>query len=257
MVAVRFACGHGAPEGQAVTLRRGCPVCMLVQETRRSRSELLGRVMPAERARLAAETKVGATYDWRCSRGHDRYTATVLEVLTGSGCAKCRAAATAPAARPEAGVPFLKPGLRVGTSATEHRLKAMLGARIRLNHRVNAIHIAGLFHGRREVWPDIIVPPLRIVVEYDDPGRTKLAHRGLSEASDLEKDDLLRDVGWEVIRIRAAGLGPIGPHHVVCARLTESVADEVVAIMRTIRGGPAVDAIAIDGRSRVGEVSAG
>jgi very-short-patch-repair endonuclease len=245
MVAVSFRCGHGAEPGAAgvVSLGRVCPLCMLIDETHRSRRELLGRVAPPHRAALARETRIGATYDWVCTRGHDRYSATVREVLTGTACVKCRTNATAPAAAAEAGVPFMNPALRTRTSQTEQRLKGLLGDRIRLNHRVNAIHIARTFYGRREVWPDVIVPQLRIAVEYDDPGRSRRAHMGLKEASDLEKDDALREVGWEVIRIRAGGLGPVGPHSIVCGQLTPAVVDDVVDVMRGIRGDAAVDAL--------------
>ena len=92
MVAVGFVCGHGAAVGEpgVVALRRVCPLCMLLDETHRSRTELLGRVAPPQRAALARETRVGASYEWRCARGHDRYPATVREVLTGPSCAKCR-----------------------------------------------------------------------------------------------------------------------------------------------------------------------
>ncbi|WP_350346761.1 hypothetical protein ABIQ69_08870 [Agromyces sp. G08B096] len=247
MTAVGFSCGHGAAPGSpgSVVLRRACPVCMLVHETQRTRGELLGRVAPAQRAAVAAETRVGAEYEWRCARGHDRYRASIAEVLTGTGCAKCRTAAIAPAALAEAGVPFMKPGLRVGTSMTEQRLRALLGERLRLHHRVNAIRIARTFHGRREVWPDIIVPSLRIAVEYDDPGRSRRAHLGLKEASDLDKDDALREVGWDVIRVRGGGLGPIGPNSIVCRSITAEVADAVVRRMRELRGDAAVDAITL------------
>ena len=151
---------------------------MLIHETHRSRSELLRKVAPPQRAALARETRIGAEYEWRCSRGHDRYRATVREVLTGTACAKCRTNAAGPAAAHEAGVPFMNPALRTRTSQTEQRLKALLGERIRLNHRVNAIHIARTFFGRNEVWPDVIVPQLRIAIEYDDPGRSRRAHLG-------------------------------------------------------------------------------
>jgi very-short-patch-repair endonuclease len=247
MASVSFACGHGATAGApgVVSLRRTCPVCMLIHETQRSRGELLRRVSPAQRTALSSETRIGAEYEWRCARGHDRYRATIVDQLTGTGCEKCRRSAVAPAALAEAGVPFMNPGLRVGTSITEHRLKTMLAERIRLNHRVNAIRIARTFHGRTEVWPDIIVPQLRLTVEYDDPGRTRRAHRGLKAGTDADKDDALREVGWEVIRVRAGGLDALGPNSIVCAGVTEAVADEIVARMRAIRGDAAVDAIAV------------
>jgi len=247
MVAVSFRCGHGTEAGApgSVSLARVCPLCMLLHETHRSRAELLGRVAPPQRAALARETRIGASYEWRCARGHDRYSATVGEVLTGPSCAKCRANAATPGARREAGVAFMKPGLRVGTSQIEQRLRMLLGERIRLHHRVNAVHIARMFYGKQEVWPDILVPQLRIAVEYDDPGRSRRAHLGLKEGSDLEKDEALREVGWEVIRIRAGGLDELGPYSIVCRGLTIAVVDEVVSLMRAIRGDDAVDALLV------------
>jgi very-short-patch-repair endonuclease len=247
MVAVRFGCGHGAAQDDpaAVGIRRPCPLCMLLDETQRTRRELLGRVAPAQRPALAAETRLGAEYDWQCVRGHDRFRASVIDVLTGPGCAKCRANAASPGAAREAGMPFMKPGLRVGTSMTEQRLRAMLGERVRLHHRANAVRTARMFYGRQEVWPDILVAELRIAIEYDDPGRSGRAHRGLKEGSDQEKDAALREVGWEVIRIRGGGLPPLGPYSIACRSVTADVADEVVRLMRVIRGDSAVDAIAL------------
>lgn len=244
MSAVRFACGHGAAaEAAAAVLRRPCPLCMLVAETQRSRGELLRRATPPERRRLAVETRIGAEYEWRCERGHDRYRATVAAQLTGTACAKCRTGATAPAALREAGVAFMNPGLRTRTSMTEQRLRTLLAERIRLHHRVNAVRVGRTFFGRTEVWPDILVPQLRIAIEYDDPGRTRRAHLGLKEASDLEKDDALREVGWEVIRVRGGGLEALGPNDVVCRGITAAVADEIVERMRGIRGADAVRAL--------------
>ena len=248
MVAVSFRCGHGASAGDpgVVAIRRVCPLCMLLDETHRSRAELIRRVASSsQRSAIARETRVGATYDWRCARGHDRYTASVREVLTGPGCPKCAVNAAGPSSLREGGVAFMNPALRTRTSQTEQRLKILLAERIRLHHGVNAVRIARTFFGRQEVWPDILVPQLRIAVEYDDPGRSRRAHMGLKEASDLEKDDALREVGWEVVRIRAGGLTAFGPHSVVCSALTPAVVDEVVACMRRIRGDAAVDALVV------------
>ena len=96
------------------------------------------------------------------------------------------------------------------------------------------------------LWPDILVPQLRIAVEYDDAGRSRRAHLGFKEASDVDKDDALREVGRDVIRIRAGGLDVLGPHSVVSRTLTADAVDEVVGLMRRIRGDAAVDAIALE-----------
>ena len=245
---VRFRCGHGAPAPEAaLTLQRDCPLCMLIFETKRSRGELLRKVAPGRRAALAGETRIGASYEWICERGHSRFEATVREALTGPGCPKCFANAQAPSARFEGGIPFMKPGLKTGTSMTEQRLRVMLGERIRLPHRVNAVRISRTFYGKPEVWPDIIIPALRIAIEYDDPGRDGTAHRGLKEASDREKDAALAEVGWEVIRVRAGGLGQLGPHSIVCPGLSVAVVDRIIALLREIRGDDAVDRLLLAG----------
>ncbi|SDS71733.1 hypothetical protein [Microterricola viridarii] len=249
MVAVRFRCGHGAsPDAAAgtervLTLQRGCPLCMLIAETQRSRAELLRKVAPPERALLANETRVGAEYSWVCPRGHDRYRATVLAVLSGPSCAKCIRNASGTSAARDAGVPSMNAGLRTRTSMTEQRLRMLLAERIRLPQGVNTIRLARMFYGRQEAWPDIVIPALRIAVEYDDPGRSRRAHRGLKQASDREKDDALAEVGWEVIRIRAGGLESLGANSIVCASLTIAAVDRAVERMREIRGDAAVDAV--------------
>ena len=248
MVAVSFRCGHGAAAGDpgVVAIRRVCPLCMLLDETHRSRAELL---RGSAHRRSAPRSPARRVSERRTTGG-----APAATIATPRPCARCSRAPGAPSARVnaagpssarEAGVAFMNPGLRTRTSQTEQRLKILLGERIRLHHGVNAVRIARTFYGRQEVWPDILVPQLRIAVEYDDPGRSRRAHLGLKEASDLDKDDALREVGWEVIRIRAGGLTAFGPYSVVCRTLTPAVVDEVVACMRRIRGDAAVDAIVV------------
>ncbi|MDJ0338214.1 hypothetical protein [Cryobacterium sp. PH31-O1] len=243
---IRFRCGHGASLDTArITLQRPCPLCMLLVETKRDRRQLLAKVAPAERAALAQETRIGAEFEWICVRGHSRFTASVREVLTGVGCPKCFKNAQAPAARFEGGVPFMKPALRLGTSQTEQRLRVLLGERIRLPHRVNAIKISRTFFGKPEVWPDIIIPGLMVAIEYDDPGRDGLSHRGLKEASDREKDAALNEVGWEVIRVRAGGLDELGPYSIVCPALSVGVVDRILEVLVQIRGVEAVDRLRV------------
>ncbi|TFC04745.1 hypothetical protein E3O42_04385 [Cryobacterium adonitolivorans] len=241
---VRFCCGHGADAADArITLQRDCPLCMLLAETTRSREQLLRKAAPAGRAALARETRIGASYEWICSRGHSRFEASVRETLTGPGCPKCARNAQAPAARFEGGVPFMKPGLKLGTSQAEQKLRMLLGERIRLPHRVNAIRISRTFYGKPEVWPDIIIPALKVAIEYDSPGREGTSHRGLKEASDREKDDALAEVGWAVIRVRTGGLAALGPYSIVCSGVTDSAVEEVVRLLGAIRGEEAVTAL--------------
>ncbi|HEU5223159.1 MAG TPA: hypothetical protein VFU07_05690 [Candidatus Lumbricidophila sp.] len=249
--ALVFACGHslGDPSGAGsaasgaigVRLSRMCPVCMLIRETERSRSELVSRAALFDRAAVATETRVGALHSWKCQRGHDQFQATILEILTGPGCPKCLRNAAGPGHQREAGVAFMNPGLGTRTSLTEQRLRAALERRIRIPRGVNSVWIERTFYGRREVWPDILIPELRIAIEYDNPGRGGRSHAGLNAAKDREKDACLAEVGWDVIRIRAGGLEPLGPNSIVCTQLTEAAIDGVIARLRVLRGDAAVD----------------
>ncbi len=233
-----------------VTLQRECPLCMLLTETKRSREQLLRKVAPGKRTALGQETRIGAPYEWICLRGHSRYVATIRDVLTGPGCQKCWTSAQAPSARFEGGIPFMKPGLKARTSNTEQRLRVMLAERIHLPHRVNAVKISRTFYGKPEVWPDIIIPALKIAIEYDDPGRDGTAHRGLKEASDREKDAALAEVGWEVIRVRAGGLADLGPHSIVCAGLSIGVIDRIMELLHEIRGAEEIENLLVDRSGR-------
>lgn len=55
----------------------------------------------------------------------------------------------------------------------------------------------------RSVAPDIAIPELRTVVEYDG---AYWHHGGTKHARDIAKSSLLLDAGWKVVRIREAGL---------------------------------------------------
>ncbi|MEJ3404064.1 hypothetical protein WDJ51_04920 [Rathayibacter sp. YIM 133350] len=241
MTAVRFACGHGADAAEGIlVLRRQCPLCMLISETHRTRAELLRRAAAPCRSALAFETRVGAEYTWVCARGHDRYTAAVIDVLTGPGCPKCIRNAAEATVASDGGVASMNAGLRTRTSHTEQRLRALLAERIRVPAGVNTVRVNRMFYGQQEVWPDIVLPALRVAIEYDDPGRSRRAHRGLKEASDREKDAALAEVGWEVIRVRAGGLASLGANSIVCASLNAAVADRIVQRLRELRGDAAV-----------------
>ncbi|TFC87674.1 hypothetical protein E3T19_11740 [Cryobacterium sp. TMT4-31] len=119
----------------------------------------------------------------------------------------------------------------------------LLGERIALPHRVNAIRINRTFYGKPEVWPDIIIPAVKVAIEYDSPGRDKTAHRGLKVVSDREKDAALEEVGWAVIRVRADGLESLGPHSIVTVGVTAALVDEILVMLALIRGEAAVAAL--------------
>ena len=243
MTSISFACGHGAPPAEAsARVGRRCPLCALIREQQRSRDELLRRVVPSQRATLAAETRIGAEYEWRCNRGHDRYRASILAALSADGCPKCAANALSPSGRLEHGVPRMKANLKLGTSMAEHKLKALLAERIAVPHKVNSIRIARTFHGRTEVWPDIILPALKIAIEYDSPGKRGSWHLGLKEASDIDKDAALREVGWEVIRVRTGGLEPLTRFDIVAPGPSGKVVEQILERIAEIRGSEALKA---------------
>ncbi len=127
-------------------------------------------------------------------------------------------------------------------SAAEARLRAALASRIAFEPGVNAVKVARPFFRHTEVWPDILLPELRVAIEYDTVGRHGLEHIGKREQTDLRKDRALRSSGWEVIRIRTGRLEPLGPHDLqmpsVSARGLERIIDE----LRQIRGPMIVDA---------------
>jgi hypothetical protein len=78
---------------------------------------------------------------------------------------------------------------------------------------VNALMYGAEFRGAAYGRPDIIIPGLRVVVEFDGTGvEIEWGHdTDEGRAADLDKDRLTRLVGWEVVRIRTGGIGPLGP----------------------------------------------
>ena len=92
------------------------------------------------------------------------------------------------------------------------------------------------------MWPDILLPELRIAVEYDSPGRFGLEHVGPREDADRRKDRLLRQAGWEVVRIRTGKLERLGPHDLQLNSLGRKGVDRLLDAFRDIRGPLLVDA---------------
>ncbi len=127
-------------------------------------------------------------------------------------------------------------------SAAEARLRAMLAARISVTTGVNAVKVSRPFFRHTEVWPDILLPELRVAIEYDTVGRHGLEHVGTREQTDLRKDRALRSAGWEVIRVRTGRLEPLGPHDLQMPSVTARGIDRIIDELREIRGALIVDA---------------
>ncbi len=175
----------------------------------------------------------------------------------GTAISGARAAAipTRRAARPEperrlcpktpdlpAGEPFVSACAPKPASAVEARLRADLFSRIAVTPGFTAIRTARPFFDHLEVWPDILLPELRIAIEYDSVGRHGLEHVGRREDADKRKDRVVRASGWDVVRVRTGRLEPIGPHDVQLSSWSPRGVDRLIAALREIRGPLMVDA---------------
>jgi hypothetical protein len=127
-------------------------------------------------------------------------------------------------------------------SAVEEQLRADLSAAITFTSGVDAVKIARPFFDHVEAWPDVLLPELRVAVEYDSTGRHGLEHVGHREEADRRKDRALRAAGWEVVRIRTGGLEALGPHDLVVSGLTRSTVPQLLDVFREVRGDLYVDA---------------
>ena len=206
----------GGPDGSAVT-----------------RERLLSIVTPGQRDALAIETGTAGKYRWVCGRGHGTWESTVERMLGGRGCRIC-ANASLGADRVAVGEAFVSALAPKPASAVEGDLRSRIADRFDFDLGNNAIRVAKPFFNQLEIWPDIIVPELRVAIEYDSVGRHGLEHVGRHEEKDRRKDRMLRAVGWQVIRVRAGRLQPLGPHDLVAGsvsgRLIERLDDELAAI---------------------------
>ncbi|WP_396653268.1 zinc-ribbon domain-containing protein [Microbacterium sp. 1154] len=126
-------------------------------------------------------------------------------------------------------------------SAVEDRIRADLHQRLALDRGMNAIRTAKPFFQHLEVWPDFVLPELRIAVEYDSIGRHGLEHVGKREGVDRRKDRALRSTNWEVVRLRTGNLEPLGPHDLQFTTWNAATLDRLVEAFRAIRGSLLVD----------------
>ncbi|TQL47071.1 putative zinc ribbon protein [Homoserinimonas aerilata] len=140
------------------------------------------------------------------------------------------------------GEPFASVCAPKPASAVEAQLRADLFDRIEQTQGVNAVRVARPFFRHLEVWPDILLPELRIAIEYDSTGRHGLEHVGKKEQADRRKDRALRGAGWEVVRIRAGKLQPLGPYDLQLSSVTERALGRLIDRLRDIRGSFMVDA---------------
>ncbi|MBE3079014.1 hypothetical protein HA387_11370, partial [Clavibacter michiganensis subsp. michiganensis] len=140
------------------------------------------------------------------------------------------------------GEPFASACAPPPASAVEERLRQDLAARLDHTRGLNAVRLARPFFEHLEAWPDIVLPELRVAIEYDSTGRHGLEHVGRREEADRRKDRALRASGWEVIRIRTGKLPPLGPYDLCVSGLTRGTVDQLLDRLREIRGPLFVDA---------------
>lgn len=145
-----------------------------------------------------------------------------------------------PALRP--GEPFASVCAPKPASAVEGRLHPDLEQLLTTTWGLNAVRVRRPFFDHVEVWPDVVIPELRVALEYDSPGRFGLEHVGDREASDRRKDRALRAAGWEVVRIRTGRLEKLGPYDLQLSSLGRRGVGRVLDTLRDIRGGLLVDA---------------
>lgn len=140
------------------------------------------------------------------------------------------------------GEPFTSVCAPKPASAVEAQLRADLFARLGVTQSLTAVRVARPFFRHLEVWPDILLPELRVAIEYDSTGRHGLEHVGKREQADLRKDRALRAAGWEVVRIRTGKLQPIGPYDLQMSSVSNRGLLRVLDTLRDIRGSFIVDA---------------
>lgn len=124
-------------------------------------------------------------------------------------------------------------------SAAEPLLRQKLADRLPLVE-CNAVRVRQPFFTHLEVWPDIVLPDLMVAIEYDTTGRDGLEHVGRREDVDRRKDRLLRNVQWEVIRVRTGKLKALGPYD-VSGGVSNRTVDRIIDRLREIRGDLIVD----------------
>jgi len=127
-------------------------------------------------------------------------------------------------------------------SAVEAQLRQDLAERLEFTPGLNAVRVTRPFFEHLEVWPDIVIPELRIAVEYDSTGRHGLEHVGTRQDADLRKDRALRAAKWEVVRIRTGRLEKLGPWDLQVSGTGKKTLAALLEVFRTIRGELIVEA---------------
>lgn len=140
------------------------------------------------------------------------------------------------------GTPFVSACAPKPASAAEAALHVAVFDALAVTRGMNAVRVARPFFDHVEVWPDILLPELRVAIEYDTVGRFGLEHVGPREESDRRKDRALRAAGWEVVRLRTGTLPALGPHDLTGATTSRRGIERLIDTLCDIRGPLLVDA---------------
>ncbi|AIV40015.1 hypothetical protein [Curtobacterium sp. MR_MD2014] len=129
-------------------------------------------------------------------------------------------------------------------SAVEADLRQALRDQFAFTFDHTAIRLDRPFFDHVEAWPDIVLPELRVAIEYDSTGRHGLEHVGPRQETDRRKDRAVRAVGWEVVRIRTGRLPALGPYDLEVSGISGRTIERLVDTLRDLRGALFVDAYA-------------
>lgn len=141
-----------------------------------------------------------------------------------------------------AGVAYRSAAASTATSVAQETLRVLLMERLGCDLSATAITVRTPFFGKREVWPDVVIAELAVAIEYDTIGRAADEHVGRRERSDRQKDRILSEVGWTVVRLRQRPLRPLNPHDLVVSGISGVAVDALIDRIAELRGSLIVDA---------------
>ncbi|WP_442929099.1 zinc-ribbon domain-containing protein [Mycobacterium sp. MS1601] len=214
-------CAHewSTSAAKRTTRSQGCPMCSYARISRTKSKPKPGESLAERMPELASEwhptlnlpltpfdirPRGNASVWWQCQFGH-QWKAKVAPRAVGVGCPHCSI---------------------VGVSEREIRLKFELAAAgLSVQHDYPPIAVPTR---RRPVKADIVLPDIRLVIEYD--GSYYHANKLLD---DQKQTAALESAGWTVLRVRERPLGSLGGHEVFVSP-TEPVKSLAISILRAL-----------------------
>ena len=226
-----------ARPGRSRSSRSWCPVCAEPSALRPAR-----RWPPAPVVNNSGRTDADARDSRDPARMADTARDVRPELLTPQAARRAALQGVRPAAEVRPGEAFVSAVASQATSAMQGTLRRLLEQRLDLEFTCNAVRVRTPFFGKLEVWPDVVVAELGVAIELDTVGRNGDEHVGRRERSDRRKDQLLREVGWHVIRLRCRPLRALGPDDLVVAGVSAAAVDALIERIGEVRGSLLVEA---------------